>query len=232
MRLHVHPLAIKNVSSTALRANLSAVMDQANDDHEPVIVTRARGKPVVTASLEDRASMDETACLLSSPRSAERLLAGVRGFKAGEGVARPRPGMNLTFHQRGWEDYLRWQCPDRAMPRRLNAPIHERLRHPFEGAGKPVPLGGDLAGFRPRRIDREHRLVHRVTPTRLEIAQCRDHSQERSRVRLGMNADHAPEEVGQQFPVTRERTRQIEAKALRKLKHPSRSRKLRRFLDQ
>lgn len=47
-----------------------------------------------------------------------------------------------------------------------------------------------------------------------------------------MNADHALEEVGQQFPVTRERTRQIEAKALRKLKHPSRSRKLRRFLDQ
>ena len=46
-----------------------------------------------------------------------------------------------------------------------------------------------------------------------------------------MNADHTLEEVGQQFSVTRERIRQIEAKALRKLKHPSRSRKLRSFLD-
>ena len=49
---------------------------------------------------------------------------------------------------------------------------------------------------------------------------------------IGMNADHTLEEVGQQFSVTRERIRQIEAKALRKLKHPSRSRKLRSFLDQ
>ncbi|MCM0020112.1 MAG: hypothetical protein NBV67_19295, partial [Tagaea sp.] len=47
----------------------------------------------------------------------------------------------------------------------------------------------------------------------------------------GMNTDHTLEEVGQQFNVTRERIRQIEAKALRKLKHPSRSRKLRSFLD-
>jgi len=46
-----------------------------------------------------------------------------------------------------------------------------------------------------------------------------------------MNTDHTLEEVGQQFSVTRERIRQIEAKALRKLKHPSRSRKLRSFLD-
>ena len=48
---------------------------------------------------------------------------------------------------------------------------------------------------------------------------------------IGMNTDHTLEEVGQQFSVTRERIRQIEAKALRKLKHPSRSRKLRSFLD-
>ena len=51
------------------------------------------------------------------------------------------------------------------------------------------------------------------------------------RLRLGMNTDRTLEEVGQQFSVTRERFRQIEAKALRKLKHPSRSRKLPSFLD-
>ncbi|MBV8970738.1 MAG: RNA polymerase sigma factor RpoD, partial [Sphingomonadaceae bacterium] len=53
----------------------------------------------------------------------------------------------------------------------------------------------------------------------------------RMRFGIGMNTDHTLEEVGQQFSVTRERIRQIEAKALRKLKHPSRSRKMRSFLD-
>ncbi len=53
----------------------------------------------------------------------------------------------------------------------------------------------------------------------------------RMRFSIGVKTDHTLEEVGQQFSVTRERIRQIEAKALRKLRHPSRSRKLRSFLD-
>jgi antitoxin YefM len=77
---------MKTLSSTQLRANLSAVMDQVNDDHEPVIVTRTRGKPVVMVSLEDWTSMDETTYLLSSPRNAARLLEAVEGLKAGKGV--------------------------------------------------------------------------------------------------------------------------------------------------
>ena len=54
----------------------------------------------------------------------------------------------------------------------------------------------------------------------------------RMRFGIGMNTDHTLEEVGQQFSVTRERIRQIEAKALRKLKHPTRARKLKTFLDE
>ena len=54
----------------------------------------------------------------------------------------------------------------------------------------------------------------------------------RMRFGIGMNSDHTLEEVGQQFSVTRERIRQIEAKALRKLKHPTRARKLKTFLDE
>ena len=67
------------------------------------------------------------------------------------------------------------------------------------------------------------RLLASLTPREERIV--------RMRFGLGMNSDHTLEEVGQQFSVTRERIRQIEAKALRKLKHPSRSRDLRSFLD-
>jgi antitoxin YefM len=79
---------MKTLSSTALRANLSAVMDQVNDDHEPVIVTRAKGKPVVVVSLEDWASMDETTYLLSSPANRKELLASIAELNAGKGVVR------------------------------------------------------------------------------------------------------------------------------------------------
>jgi RNA polymerase primary sigma factor len=67
------------------------------------------------------------------------------------------------------------------------------------------------------------RLLASLTPREERIV--------RMRFGLGMNSDHTLEEVGQQFSVTRERIRQIEAKAIRKLKHPSRSRVLRSFLD-
>ncbi|MCL2469615.1 MAG: RNA polymerase sigma factor RpoD [Alphaproteobacteria bacterium] len=72
----------------------------------------------------------------------------------------------------------------------------------------------------------------RETTTRvLATLTAREERVLRMRFGIGMNTDHTLEEVGQQFNVTRERIRQIEAKALRKLKHPSRSRKLRSFLD-
>ena len=68
---------MKTLSSTDLRANLSAVMDRVNDDHEPVIVTRAKGRPVVMISLEDWSSMDETTYLLASPANKAELLAAI-----------------------------------------------------------------------------------------------------------------------------------------------------------
>jgi toxin YoeB len=83
--------------------------------------------------------------------------------------------VNLLFTERAWAHYLHWQSTDKAMLRKVNGLIKECLRHPFEGTGKPEPLKGDLAGFWSRRIDREHRLVYRVTPTALEIVQCRYH---------------------------------------------------------
>ncbi|WP_420547929.1 RNA polymerase sigma factor RpoD [Curvivirga sp.] len=76
-----------------------------------------------------------------------------------------------------------------------------------------------------------HSNLRETTTLVLASLTAREERVLRMRFGIGMNTDHTLEEVGQQFSVTRERIRQIEAKALRKLKHPSRSRKLRSFLD-
>ncbi|MCY7281516.1 MAG: Txe/YoeB family addiction module toxin [Sphingomonas bacterium] len=79
----------------------------------------------------------------------------------------------------GWEDYQYWQANDAKLLGRLNTLIEECRRHPFEGIGKPEPLGGNLSGWWSRRINSEHRLVYRVTgkgdAQTLEVAQCRYH---------------------------------------------------------
>ena len=83
--------------------------------------------------------------------------------------------MKLTFHEQAWEDYLHWQGADRKMLGRVNLLIKDCLRTPFEGLGKPEPLRENLSGWWSRRIDQEHRLVHRVDGENLVIAQCRYH---------------------------------------------------------
>ena len=79
---------MKTLSSTELRANLSAVMDQVNDDQEPVIVHRAKGKPVVMVSLEDWSSMDETTYLLSSPANRAALMQAIAELDVGKGIVK------------------------------------------------------------------------------------------------------------------------------------------------
>ena len=68
---------MKHTTSTDLRKSLSAMMDRVNEDHEPVLVTRAKGKPVVMISLEDYQAMDETAYLLASPANRAELMAAI-----------------------------------------------------------------------------------------------------------------------------------------------------------
>ena len=87
--------------------------------------------------------------------------------------------MKITFSSRAWSQYLQWQAEDAKTLNRLNGLLEECMRHPFRGTGKPEPLGGNLSGWWSRRIDREHRLVYRVTgkgeAQALEVAQCRYH---------------------------------------------------------
>lgn len=87
--------------------------------------------------------------------------------------------MILIFSTRAWDEYLQYQNGDRRLPERVNALIQECMRHPFKGTGKPEPLKDNMRGWWSRRIDREHRLVYRVSGSgdaqALEIAQCRYH---------------------------------------------------------
>ena len=85
--------------------------------------------------------------------------------------------MKIAFSSRAWDEYLHWQAEDEKILARVNALLKECMRDPFRGTGKPEPLGGTLSGWWSRRIDREHRLVYRVSGKggveALEVAQCR-----------------------------------------------------------
>ena len=87
--------------------------------------------------------------------------------------------MRISFSSRAWAEYIEWQGDDRRGLERVNALIKEITRDPFRGTGKPEPLGGNLSGWWSRRINREHRLVYRVSgkgdAQALEVAQCRYH---------------------------------------------------------
>lgn len=87
--------------------------------------------------------------------------------------------MKIVFWPTAWDDYLYWQAEDAKLLDRVNALLREITRDPFRGTGKPEPLGQNMSGWWSRRINREHRLVYRVTgkgdAQALEVAQCRYH---------------------------------------------------------
>jgi toxin YoeB len=83
----------------------------------------------------------------------------------------------LSWATVAWEDYLYWQDHDRKKIKRINALLKVIQRDPFAGPGKSEPLRHEHAGYWSRRIDREHRLVYKVTDTGVFVAQCRYHYQ-------------------------------------------------------
>lgn len=83
--------------------------------------------------------------------------------------------MILSWATKAWEDYLYWQDIDKKTLKRINALIKDIQRQPFEGIGDPEPLKHNWSGYWSRRIDREHRLVYRVTDESIVIVQCRYH---------------------------------------------------------
>lgn len=83
--------------------------------------------------------------------------------------------MIVAWASDAWQDYLYWQETDKKVLKRINLLIKEIARHPFDGVGDPEPLKHNWSGYWSRRIDREHRLVYRVTDAEILIAQCRYH---------------------------------------------------------
>ncbi|MGB8636252.1 MAG: Txe/YoeB family addiction module toxin [Rhodanobacteraceae bacterium] len=83
--------------------------------------------------------------------------------------------MTLCWATDAWEDYLYWQAHDRKTLKRINALIKAIERTPFEGMGKPEPLRHQWTGYWSRRIDREHRLVYKVSDGNIVVVQCRYH---------------------------------------------------------
>ena len=83
--------------------------------------------------------------------------------------------MKLIWHQDAWAEYVAWQDTDRRIVRRINALIRDIVRGGDSSIGKPEILRGNLAGYRSRRIDGEHRLVYRELSDELIIVACRGH---------------------------------------------------------
>jgi toxin YoeB len=83
--------------------------------------------------------------------------------------------MIISWAEKAREDYLCWQQIDKKTLKRINALIKNIIREPFSGLGDPEPLKHHWSGYWSRRIDREHRLVYKVTDTATIIVQCRYH---------------------------------------------------------
>ena len=76
------------MSYSAFRSNLAATLDDVNENHKPVLITRQNGKPAVVISLEDFQSYEETAYLMASPKNAQRLHEAIAEVETGKAIGR------------------------------------------------------------------------------------------------------------------------------------------------
>ncbi len=83
--------------------------------------------------------------------------------------------MKILFSEEAWEDYQYWLAADKKTLKRINFPIRDACRDPFDGIGKLEPLRHFLTGYWSRRINEEHRMVYRVARETLQFAQLRYH---------------------------------------------------------
>ena len=84
---------------------------------------------------------------------------------------------SITFAEDAWDEYLYWQRQDKKTLRKINSPLKEIQRQPFDGTGKPEPLKGN-DGFWSRRINEKDRLVYFVEDNKVIVVQCKGHYDE------------------------------------------------------
>jgi len=81
----------------------------------------------------------------------------------------------VAFEQSAFKEFAEWPSLDKKLHKRIVDLIHDTLRQPFSGLGKPEPLKHDLKGYWSRRINDEHRLVYKITDTAIVIVSCKYH---------------------------------------------------------
>ena len=81
----------------------------------------------------------------------------------------------VLWDDHAWDDYIYWQSQDKKTLKRVNALIKDIKRDPFNGIGKPEPLGENLSGWWSRRIDDSNRIVYKYEDDIVTIAACRNH---------------------------------------------------------
>ena len=83
--------------------------------------------------------------------------------------------MKHIFVDESWEDYIYWQKTDKKLLNRINSLLKDISGNPYSGLGKPEPLKHKYKGFWSRRINKEHRLIYKVSEDEIQITKCRFH---------------------------------------------------------
>ncbi|MCY4254286.1 MAG: Txe/YoeB family addiction module toxin [Flavobacteriaceae bacterium] len=83
--------------------------------------------------------------------------------------------MKYSFNEESWKEYLHWHDTDKKIFKKINDLIKTISRSPYEGIGNPEALKHEYQGYWSRRINREHRLIYKVTETEIVIVKCRFH---------------------------------------------------------
>ena len=215
----------------------------------PILVEQNEGAIVNTSSIFGLAAVGMQSAYCAAKFAVRGYTEALRQEMFGSGVTAVtvHPGgvnTNIVRNGRYRVEHGEGGPTPEEMAERLSMPL-EKVRKVMKIAKEPIsletPIGDEEDSHLGDFIEDKNAVIPvdaaiqanlKETVTRvLASLTPREERVLRMRFGIGMNTDHTLEEVGQQFSVTRERIRQIEAKALRKLKHPSRSRKIRSFLD-
>lgn len=83
--------------------------------------------------------------------------------------------MGVLWEDNAWKEYIDWQTQDKRTLKKINSPVRDIQRNPFEGIGHPEPLSGNLSGWWSRHIDEKNRIVYKSEEGSITILSCKNH---------------------------------------------------------